>query len=107
VNGQDIFTFVRCARRQEGLDVGAGLTLVVLGAIFTFAVRADSDVVDLQVVGVILMLAGIAVMVHAKRTTVQESVVTHVEEGGEDAEQHTSEERTVRRVHGEHGLKRH
>jgi hypothetical protein len=106
VSGHDFFTFVRCARRQEGLDVGAGLTLVVLGAIFTFAVRTDSEVVDLQVVGVILMLAGVAVMLHAKRTTVQESVVTHVEEGG-DAEQHTTEERTVRRVHGEHGVKRH
>jgi hypothetical protein len=95
-------------QQAEGAGVGAGLTLVVLGAILTFAVRADSEVVDLQVVGLILMLAGVAVMVHAKRTIVQESVVTEVEQDGEAQEPvQKSEERTVRRVHGEHGFNRH
>jgi len=81
---------------------------VVLGAIFTFAVRADSEVVDLQVVGLILMLAGVAVMLHARRTIVQESVVTEVEQDGESEEPvQKHEERTVRRAHGEHGIGRH
>jgi hypothetical protein len=82
---------------------------VVLGAILTFAVRADSEVVDLQVVGLILMLAGVAVMLHARRTTVEESVVTQIEEDSDPAQPpRKTEERTVRRAtHGEHDMNHH
>lgn len=90
--------------------MGTGLTIIVIGAIFAFAVRADSDVVDLQVVGIILMIAGGVIIWHAKRTTVDESVVTHIErDSNDDSEQptETTEERTVqRRIHGEHGIRR-
>ena len=81
----------------------------------TFAVRAESEVVDLNVVGVILMLAGVAVMHHARKATVEESVVTQVEKEAEPGEApHRTEERVVRRSvhersgeHGEHGMRRH
>lgn len=66
--------------RRKGVDVGPGISLVVLGAILTFAVRADSSVVDLQVVGLIFMVAGGAVIAHARRGTKREHVVTRVDE---------------------------
>jgi uncharacterized membrane protein HdeD (DUF308 family) len=60
--------------------VGPGIFLAVVGAILVFAVRADASVVDLQVVGLILMIAGAAVMVHARRGTRRERVITRVDE---------------------------
>ena len=47
--------------------MGQGLTLVIVGAVFAFAVRLESKVIDLQVVGLILMLAGAAVMAWSRR----------------------------------------
>ena len=38
--------------------MGAGVTLLVLGAVLAFAVRGDVPVIDLTVTGLILMLAG-------------------------------------------------
>ena len=43
------------------MGVGAGIFLIALGAILRFAVTAEMEGVSLEVVGNILMLAGIAV----------------------------------------------
>lgn len=59
--------------------MGAGVLMAVLGAILTFAVRVDAPGVDLQVVGLILMVAGGAVIAYARRTIEREQVVTEVE----------------------------
>lgn len=44
-----------------------GILLVVVGAIFAFAVRGDTEAVDLQILGVILMLGGAALIYHARQ----------------------------------------
>ena len=57
-----------------------GVTLAVIGAILTFAVRTSpSGLVNWRVVGVILMLAGAALIWHARRGTTHERVITRVE----------------------------
>jgi hypothetical protein len=45
-----------------------GLILVVIGAIFAFAVRGDTKAVDLQTMGWILMAGGAAIIYHARQT---------------------------------------
>ncbi|WP_427887577.1 DUF6458 family protein [Kribbella sp. GL6] len=42
------------------MSIGAGIFLMVVGAVLAFAVRDTWDAVNLQVVGYILMLAGLA-----------------------------------------------
>jgi hypothetical protein len=42
------------------MRIGQGLTFITIGAILAFAVRKDSDIVDIQVMGLILMLVGAA-----------------------------------------------
>jgi hypothetical protein len=42
------------------MSIGVGIFLMVVGAIFAFAVRDSWDAVNLQVVGYILLLAGAA-----------------------------------------------
>ncbi|MFI5729732.1 DUF6458 family protein [Kribbella sp. NPDC051587] len=42
------------------MSIGVGIFLMVVGAIFAFAVRDSWDAVNLQVVGYILLLAGLA-----------------------------------------------
>ena len=63
--------------------MGAGLVLVVTGAIFAFAVTDHVDNINLGVVGLILMIAGAAVIANAKRTSVREHTV--VERHGDGA----------------------
>ncbi len=53
--------------------MGPGVALLIIGAILAFAVRKETPAIDLQTVGVILMLGGVAVIVHARRGTVRES----------------------------------
>lgn len=60
--------------------MAAGVILVILGAIFAFAVRRDSDVVNLHVVGVILLLAGAAVIWNARKGSRREREVRVVED---------------------------
>lgn len=76
--------------------------MAVLGAILTFAVRVDAPGVDLQVVGVILMVAGGAVIAYARRTVEREHVVTQVETPTDPtnpaAPYPAAPERTVRQV---------
>lgn len=63
--------------------MGQGLTLVIVGAIFAFAIRLESKVIDLQMVGLILMLAGAAVMAWSRREVRHEHTVTRVDDGGD------------------------
>ena len=42
------------------MSIGAGIFLIAAGAILAFGIRDDSGTVDLNVVGVIVMLAGAA-----------------------------------------------
>jgi hypothetical protein len=65
---------------KEGRDVGPGVALLVIGAIFTFAIRRELPGIDLQTVGVILMLAGAAMVARARRSRVHEQESTRVEE---------------------------
>ena len=66
-----------------------GITLVIIGAILAFAVRADGSVVDVHIVGVIFMAAGAAIIYHYSRERHRKQVVTRVrqsDEPGEDVE---------------------
>ena len=49
-----------------------GVTMAVIGAILAFAVRADPSGIDLQVVGFILMVAGVGLIWHERRGTTHE-----------------------------------
>jgi hypothetical protein len=77
-----------------------GVTLAVIGAILTFAVRTSpSGLVNWRVVGVILMLAGAGLIWHARRGTTHERVVTRVEEpvdGGTGLTSPVTDHHTVR-----------
>ena len=55
-----------------------GVTLAVIGAILAFALRANPSGIDLKIVGLILMIAGVVLMLHAWRGTTHERVVTRV-----------------------------
>ena len=65
--------------------MGPGLCLVVVGALLTFAVKDDLPGVNLGVAGLILMVAGAAVIAHARATAQQERVVTRREESDDPA----------------------
>ncbi len=65
---------------REGSDVGAGITLMIVGAILAFAVRRETPGVDVQTVGVILLVAGALVIAHARRGSLRERTVTRVED---------------------------
>lgn len=47
--------------------MGVGLTMIVVGAILALAVRDRVDWINLPVTGVILAVAGVAVIWHARR----------------------------------------
>ena len=59
-----------------------GIILVIVGAILAFAVRKDTNVLDVQTVGLIFMLAGAAIMAYARREKRAERVVRKVEHHG-------------------------
>ena len=60
--------------------MGPGVTLAVIGAILTFAVRTPpTAMVDWRIVGLIFMVAGGALIWHARRGTTRERVVTRVQ----------------------------
>lgn len=80
--------------------MGAGISLAVVGAILAFAVDDVVPGVDVNVVGLIFMLAGGAVIAHARRGTRRERVVTRVE-GTADS---TAPQQTVRETIRERDL---
>jgi hypothetical protein len=50
------------------MKIAPGLTLIAIGAIFTFAITSSPSWLNLQVVGVILMATGVAALVLPQRT---------------------------------------
>ncbi len=57
--------------------MGPGIFLLVLGAVLAFAVRQDTPVLDVQVTGVIFMIAGaLLIYLSSRSRTRQRSVVT-------------------------------
>jgi hypothetical protein len=76
------------SRRANGYErpVGVGLFLMVIGAILTFAVDDEVPNVNLAVVGLILMIAGVAVILHARAGTHHEQVVTRVDDPPDPAQ---------------------
>jgi hypothetical protein len=58
-----------------------GVTLAVIGAVLTFAVRAQPSFIDLRVVGIILMVAGAGLIWHSRRGTIHERVITRSRDG--------------------------
>ena len=43
-----------------------GIVLIIIGAIFTFALRTESSWLDVRVLGVILMLGGVAFIARSR-----------------------------------------
>jgi len=64
-----------------------GVTLAVIGAILTFALRSSpTSLINWHVVGVILMVAGAGLIWHARRGTTHERVITRVQAPSDEAE---------------------
>ena len=76
------------------MGIGTGIVLFVLGAILTFALNIDVSWADLDLIGYILMGAGIVVflislvMVFRKRSSSE--TVRHIEDGGDRVTQRES-----------------
>ena len=70
--------------------MGAGIALVVIGAILAFAVTDHLEDVNLPVVGLILMIAGAAVIANARRSSVEEHKI--VERDGDGSQAHVIDE---------------
>lgn len=70
--------------------MGAGISLMIVGAVLAFAVRRETPGIDVQTVGAILLVAGALVIAHARRGTLRERTVTRVEDplAGEQAPTH-------------------
>ena len=82
--------------------MGPGVALLIIGAIFAFAMRKELPGIDIQTVGVILMLASVALIVHAQRGRVHEEETTRVEEQPHDPNHPTHtviKEKTTERDH--------
>ena len=62
--------------------MGPGVVLAVLGAILAFAVRANTSVINLTVVGIILMVAGGGLIWHARKGSRRQRIVTREERPG-------------------------
>ena len=60
--------------------MGLGIFLIILGAILRFAVRGDTSVVDLQIVGIILMIAGAVIFYFTRNGTVKMRTVKTVDD---------------------------
>lgn len=70
------------------MGVGTGIFLFVVGAILTFALNVETSVIDLDLVGYILMAAGVVVflisLVLLLRRRSSVSTVRQVDNGGAD-----------------------
>ena len=72
--------------------MGTGVFLLVIGAILAFAVKDDVPGINLGVTGVILMIAGAGLVVHARYADEREKRVTLREQGPDLPEAHVVEE---------------
>lgn len=78
--------------------LGPGIFLAVVGAILAFAVRADVAGFNVQIAGLILLIAGAGLIWHARRGTSRERVITRVEDPSDPAKPpRTIEERIIDR----------
>lgn len=79
--------------------MGPGITLAVIGAILTFGVRTEPSWLNLDIVGLIFMLAGAGLIIHARQGKIRERTTTHVHpaEGHSypETDQTTVVERTI------------
>ncbi len=60
--------------------MGVGVFLVIIGAVLSFAVRRDTSVLDVQTTGLILMVAGAALIWWSQRERTREREVTTVDD---------------------------
>jgi len=58
-----------------------GIVLIIIGAIFTFAIRSDGTWIDTRVLGVILMLGGVGFILRSR--VKREEVVTRESEAAD------------------------
>lgn len=70
-----------------------GIVLIIIGAIFTFALRAESSWLDVRVFGLILILGGAAFIARARMK--RREVVTQERTPGEATEETRVVERRV------------
>jgi hypothetical protein len=77
--------------------VRPGIIFVVIGAILAFAVRAEASAVDLQVVGLIFIVAGAAIMAYSRREKRSAQVLTRVEHSAAGSEEPRMVQETVTR----------
>jgi hypothetical protein len=63
--------------------MGGGVFLLVVGAILAFAVHDDVPGINLTMTGLILMLAGAAIVAYKRHGAERERVVTTIEEPGD------------------------
>lgn len=59
--------------------MATGIVLFIIGAIFTFAIRSEGSWIDTRVLGVILMLGGVAFVVRSRirrHDVVEDEVLT-------------------------------
>ena len=59
--------------------MGVGILLAIVGAILTFAVRANTSVINLTVVGIIFMVAGGLLIWHGRNGVRRKRVITREE----------------------------
>lgn len=71
-----------------------GIVLIIVGAIFTFALKAESSWLDVRVLGVILMIGGLAFV--ARSRLKRREVITR-ETGDADGTTQTEERQVVER----------
>ena len=74
--------------------MGPGIFLIVVGAVLSFAVRADTEAVDLQTMGLIFLVAGGVLVWHDRNGSRRERETTVVED-------HSDPDRTVHTVREE------
>jgi hypothetical protein len=71
--------------QSEGrCDMGTGVFLLVVGAILAFAVKDDVPGINLTITGLILMIAGAALVAHSRYSGEREKRVTLREESPDE-----------------------
>ena len=57
-----------------------GIITLMIGAVLTFAVKSDNSVVDLQILGIILMIGGGALIYHGQQDRTRVREVTTIDD---------------------------
>ncbi|RYP86278.1 hypothetical protein EKO23_10010 [Nocardioides guangzhouensis] len=74
--------------------MGPGIVLIIIGAVFAFALKAESDWLNTRVLGLILMLGG-AAFIWRSRARRREVVTRETDGPGGTTEERTIVERQV------------